>query len=628
MPQFQIIDPDINTTQQIAPEVSSESPSETISEEPPRMVAHENGEIVFATPSFADLIGMSEAPEGQDIKPYFDISQMEDNTPYEIKNKKTRQAYTLYMNRVAGQNNVTYIVLHAEDAETGSTNQAAEKLYEYVQSKVQGETPQPEQTIAPAITSSSNDKNIFYNLSPDLFITTDLGGSVIESNQSNPEQKNILDFISDQDRAEFQAILRDIHSGQEIYVENRTSDQQIISWTIQCQNTEIFFYGRNITDLRKIESNLSRQKEKLDEAEAIGHIGQWYWRIGGEEIEFSNQLYTIFGKNSNEFSPTLSRINRIIHRRDLGRMMQVFQRAIIERKDYDMDFRIKHSDGSIRYIRCEGRCKLDSEGDVSALYGIMQDVTEARSRERDIRMAKESMERAYNAKSQFLANMSHELRTPLNAIIGFSEMMERQLLGPLGNEKYLDYMKGIRESGEHLLDLISDILDMSKIEAGKYELNLEEFNPAKVIRLAVHMMEGRALDDNVKLTIDIDSEDLKIVGDRRAVMQMVLNLLSNAVKFSKENGHVQMKMTTQDSGITIIVEDNGIGIPANKLANITMPFEQAECDYTREYEGTGLGLSITKELAEIHGGSLNIESTVDVGTTVTINLPLNAYKNA
>ncbi len=422
-------------------------------------------------------------------------------------------------------------------------------------------------------------------------------------------------------------MLRDIGTNQTINIENKVEDQSIIAWTIQRQGMEISFYGRDITQIRKTENHLKRQKEKLAEAEAIGNIGQWYWRIGGEEIEFSQQLYNIFGKNSEEFNPTLSRINRIVHRRDLGRMMQVFQRAIIEQKDYDMDFRIKHPNGSLRHIRCEGRCKLDDDGDVKALYGIMQDVTEARQRERDIRKAKESMERAYNAKSQFLANMSHELRTPLNAIIGFSEMMERQLLGPLGNDKYIDYMKGIRESGEHLLDLISDILDMSKIEAGKYELNLEEFKPAKVIRLAVHMMEGRALDDNVKLNIDIKDEETKIIGDRRAVMQMILNLVSNAIKFSKENGEILLRMDTKPSGISMLVEDNGIGIPPNKLANITMPFEQAECDYTREYEGTGLGLSITKELAEIHGGSIDIQSTLDIGTSVTIDLPLEAKKS-
>ncbi len=291
-----------------------------------------------------------------------------------------------------------------------------------------------------------------------------------------------------------------------------------------------------------------------------------------------------------------------------------------------MDFRIIRTDGETRFIRCEGRCEIDNNDEVIALYGIMQDVTESTRREIDLRDAKDSVERAYAAKTQFLANMSHELRTPLNAIIGFSEMMERQLLGPIGTEKYLEYIKGIRESGEHLLDLISDILDMSKIEAGKYELALEEFNIAKVIRMAIHMMEGRAVDKEIKINLDCKNENLKIVADRRAVMQMVLNLLSNAVKFSHRSGTVDITLKEGKDTLSITVKDQGIGIPANKLANITLPFEQAESHYSREYEGTGLGLSITKELSEIHGGNLSIESKLGAGTSVTIKLPYKAKK--
>ena len=316
----------------------------------------------------------------------------------------------------------------------------------------------------------------------------------------------------------------------------------------------------------------------------------------------------------------------MIHRQDSGRMMQVFQRAIIEQNNYDMDFRITRPDGEVRFIHCEGRCETDKDDDVIALYGIMQDVTDTTKREIDLRQAKESVERAYNAKSQFLANMSHELRTPLNAVIGFSEMMERQLLGPIGTEKYLEYIAGIRQSGEHLLDLISDILDMSKIEAGKYELSVEKFNIAKVIRMAAHMMEGRALDAEIKINIEIENEELNIVADRRAVMQMILNLLSNAVKFSKNGSSICVNLIEYQEHLLIKVADKGIGIPANKLANITMPFEQAETDYTREYEGSGLGLAITKDLAEIHGGSIHIDSTIDVGTTVTIKLPYQVKK--
>jgi len=218
--------------------------------------------------------------------------------------------------------------------------------------------------------------------------------------------------------------------------------------------------------------------------------------------------------------------------------------------------------------------------------------------------------------------MSHELRTPLNAIIGFSEMMQRQLLGPIGTEKYLDYIGNIRESGEHLLDLISDILDMSKIEAGKYELDLEEFNLLKVLRLSCHMIEGRALDAQVKVLCEIREEDfIDVVADRRAVMQIMLNLLSNAVKFTEPGGQVKAEYFVTDEALSIRVSDTGIGIPASKLRYVTEPFEQAANHFTRNHEGSGLGLAITKELVELHGGGMQIESTVGVGTIVTFSLP-------
>src|SRR5690606_30075792 len=177
-------------------------------------------------------------------------------------------------------------------------------------------------------------------------------------------------------------------------------------------------------------------------------------------------------------------------------------------------------------IHCEGRCKTDpASGKVKALFGVMQDITERKCHERALNEAKEAAETAYASKTRFLANMSHELRTPLNAIIGFSQMMQQQLLGPLGNERYVEYISGIRESGEHLLNLINDILDMSKIEVGKYELEIEDFNLSKLVQLAVHMIETRAHEGNIRLIADQVPENITIRADRRAIMQIMLNLM-------------------------------------------------------------------------------------------------------
>ena len=398
-----------------------------------------------------------------------------------------------------------------------------------------------------------------------------------------------------------------------------------IEWRQKRSSDMIYSVGHDVTSIKEHEEALKSQEQMLSEAQSIGHMGHWRWPIGGDNIIWSSEIYRIFGVKPGTFTPSLETLTSLVHKRDISRVMQAFQRAIIEQKNYDMEFRVVQPDGQTRYIRCEGKCEQDEDGDVTALFGIMQDITERTLHERDLYEAKDAAERAYAAKSQFLANMSHELRTPLNAIIGFSEMMQRQLLGPIGTPKYLDYITGIRESGEHLLDLISDILDMSKIEAGKYELDLEELNINKIIPLAVHMMEGRAQEGRIRITTEISKENMQIVADRRAIMQIILNLLSNAVKFTKPGGSVKVECLPREEYVCIRVTDTGIGIPANKIDVVTRPFEQAASSYTRNHEGTGLGLSITKDLVELHGGNLHIESIVGVGTTVTIRLPYNAY---
>lgn len=497
-----------------------------------------------------------------------------------------------------------------------------------------------------------DEHDVFAELTQDILVTCDHEGTVLRHNaplkalfKSKEEglngwgdTVNLLDLVHPDDRPAMRAAVLRLFQDpsattrllgpQRIAIEARLQgyDGRIawMDWRVQAEGDYLYFLGRDITSAKKHERALMRRETELSEAQALARMGHWRWEVGQSDLTWSLQIFRIFGKDPKTFTPTLDNLNDLVVRRDLGRMVQAFQRAILEKNDYDIEFRLQRENGEIRYIRCEGRCEMDQDGDVTALYGIMQDITEQRLYEQELKDAKDSAEQAYAAKSRFLANMSHELRTPLNAIIGFSDMMERQLLGPLGNERYLDYISGIRQSGEHLLDLITDILDMSKIEAGKYELHQETVNIAKIIRLSMHMMEGRAAEGNIKLKAEIQDDDMTLQADRRAIMQVLLNLLSNAVKFTEPGGLITLSCKAEEKNCLIQVTDTGIGIPSHKLHVVMRPFEQVSSAYNRSHEGSGLGLAITKNLIELHGGTISVDSKLGLGTTVTFRLPYAA----
>jgi two-component system cell cycle sensor histidine kinase PleC len=236
-------------------------------------------------------------------------------------------------------------------------------------------------------------------------------------------------------------------------------------------------------------------------------------------------------------------------------------------------------------------------------------------------------EEANQAKSSFLANMSHELRTPLNAIIGFSEIMESAMFGPLGAEKYNEYCRDIRESGRYLLDVINDILDMSKIEAGRIHLDLEELDLDRLMADALRVVSARAREKGLALITEI-APGIRFRADRRAVKQIALNLLSNAVKFTPEGGRVTIRGRVAGNAVMLAIEDTGIGIPKQALVKLGRPFEQVESQLTKSHQGSGLGLAIAKSLAELHGGGMRIRSAPAGGTTVLVRFPLAPRESA
>ena len=254
-----------------------------------------------------------------------------------------------------------------------------------------------------------------------------------------------------------------------------------------------------------------------------------------------------------------------------------------------------------------------------ATFVVASDVTSSRFQAEEMRRAKEEAELASRAKSEFLALMSHELRTPLNAVIGFAELIKGEMFGPINNPRYLEYIAVIHASGQHLLELINDILDLSKIEAGRYALMESSLDLPEVFEEVLPFMSDRMRLAGLRWDVDIPKTLPLLWADRRAIKQIALNLLSNAVKFTPEGGLVGISVFVDaESAVVMRFSDTGIGIAPEHMQKVLEPFGQAENTLARRHEGTGLGLPLVKALMELHGGTLHLDSVLDQGTTVTL----------
>ena len=296
-----------------------------------------------------------------------------------------------------------------------------------------------------------------------------------------------------------------------------------------------------------------------------------------------------------------------------------------------VEFRLRRAgsgDGA-RYIWAEMRCRpmQPSDGetlDRPGIVAVTRDISGRKAQETELLRARDEAESASRAKTQFLTNMSHELRTPLNAVIGFSEILNRELFGSLGEARYRDYARLIHESGEHLLNVVNDILDMSKIEAGKFNIMKEPFEVGSLVRSCCDTMRHTAEQRGITLIAEMAPGIPELPADKRACKQMLLNVISNAIKFTDQGGFVRVTARAARGNVEFAVTDNGIGISEEDLPKLGNPFVQANNSYDRSYDGAGLGLSVVKGLARLHGGQFELASTLGKGTTATIVLPLDS----
>lgn len=283
-----------------------------------------------------------------------------------------------------------------------------------------------------------------------------------------------------------------------------------------------------------------------------------------------------------------------------------------------------HGDEPV-YRWLEITCRPETES--SGFIGVVHDIHDAREREEALVAAQERAATESETKIRFLANVSHELRTPLNSVIGFSDMMSGDMADHLGLEQTKEYASLINKSGRHLLNVVNDVLDMSKIEAGHFRVTLEGFDAEGATREACNMVKPQMAEAGLKLT-QAYADMPELMADSRAYRQILLNLLSNAQKFTDPGGTIAVTLSQRGRYAELTVRDSGIGIAAEDLPKLGQPFVQAQNNYDRAYEGTGLGLSVVKGLTELHGGRLDLESEPGLGTTVTVLLPLEPSKGA
>jgi len=368
----------------------------------------------------------------------------------------------------------------------------------------------------------------------------------------------------------------------------------------------------DISDLKKVEKALRKSETSLSKAQRVAKIGNWEWDVASDEIIWSQELFHIYGHDPNLGAPSYEDLLLLYIEEDRAKHAQAIQIAVSKGESYHQELRISQPDGSYRYLDVIGHAEFDNNGQVSRLYGTVQDISDRKHTEQKLASAKLA-EAANLAKNSFLAVMSHELRTPMNAVIGMTEILQNTPLSPQQQQ----YVETIRQGGEVLLSVINSILDFSQIESGHFELEEYPFKLQTCIDEVLGLMSVRTAEKSLELIAIISPEvPQNIIGDYTRLRQILVNLVSNAIKFTK-SGEIVIRVSSQ-------LIDTGIGIAPEGIDKLFRAFSQADSSIARQYGGTGLGLAICKQLCELMGGKISVDSTVGKGSTFSFSIHTQA----
>ncbi len=371
--------------------------------------------------------------------------------------------------------------------------------------------------------------------------------------------------------------------------------------------------------LRHQEETLRESRDVLSLAMRSGSMGAWARNLVTNEVWWSRELEEIFGLQTGEFSRTEAGFFECVHEDDRQAVREAVDEALRSASDYVVEFRFRHASGAWRWMEGRGRAVCADDGTPRNLYGVGIDVTERKRAEIALREAKSAAESANQLKDEFLATLSHELRTPLNAILGYARMLQTNTIAPEKRQRAIDV---IERNAIAQARLVEDLLDMSRVTAGKVRLDAQPVPVVTVLREAVDGVKPAVDAKGITLEIDFDPVAGTVRADTSRLQQMFWNVLANAVKFTSAGGRIAASLRRSGTDVEVVVTDTGVGIPSEFLPFVFEPFRQAAGRLDRVHGGLGLGLAITKQLVELHGGTIDVSSPgPGQGATVTIRLP-------